>query len=99
MSGCCDDWTHVSIMVDRGYDPRHSQTQEHVHRVAARNVADGCNCIFRYLHLVIIPNAQSGCLVELVIPLSAVFSVVAAILLAKVSGREVPRATKVIAVI
>ena len=33
------------------------------------------------------------------IALSAVFSVVAAILLAKVSGREVPRATNVIAVI
>ena len=31
--------------------------------------------------------------------LSAVFSEVAAILLAKVSGREVPRATKVMAVI
>ena len=44
-------------------------------------------------------HTQSGCLVEIVIPLSAVFSVVAAILLAKVSGREVPRATKVIAVI
>ena len=33
------------------------------------------------------------------IELSAVFSEVAAILLAKVSGREVPRATKVMAVI
>ena len=32
------------------------------------------------------------------IELSAVFSEVAAILLAKVSGREVPRATKVMAV-
>ena len=31
--------------------------------------------------------------------LSAVFSLTAAILLAKVSGREVPRATKVMAVI
>ena len=37
--------------------------------------------------------------VTLPIELSAVFSLTAAILLAKVSGREVPRATNVMAVI